>query len=135
MCRRRPRVYADSCGATARASGTRRIRRPRVNRRLAEQGSHPSLSSRAKQLQRFDPLWKVGHFVFESGDCSREINTLGSALPPPVRLCRGIVENAEALNDRLQILILLELDIGTRLERQDSILDVERRRRLPANFD
>src|SRR5262249_49120809 len=89
----------------------------------------------AEQFQRFDPLRKIGHFVFKCGDRSREINALRSPLPSPVRLCRSIVENAEALNNRLQRLILLELNIGVRLERQDSILDVEGRWRLPANLD
>src|SRR5262249_12304256 len=69
------------------------------------------------------------------GDRGGEINALGSALPSPVCLGRGIIENAKAQDDRLQGLILLELDIGVRLERQDSILDVEGRRRVPTNLE
>src|SRR5438874_1918256 len=58
--------------------------------------------SGSEQLRRFDPLRKLVHLAFEHSDRGGKFSALGQDLSIPSPVGRGIVENAEALDDRLQ---------------------------------
>src|SRR6516165_12151008 len=75
----------------------------------------PAEDSGAEQVQRFDPLRILLHFLAEGDNGGSELHALICSFPAPVGLRRVILENTKARHRLLQHRVDLEIDDGVGL--------------------